>query len=424
MTDKADLIDSNSDASVNVSIGDRSSSMRARLSRSLDGILRTLSTPLGCLLGTLLVTLLGGLFVHTRVYAMTGGLLAMILVGLFWPWFSVWSTRGGLTFVDTRAREGQPTTLRITLHNRPILSVHGLQVVWQNAEPGQSNEIESIATLARLPGRKSIVLDHPFTPSRRGEYPLGEAYVTCRLPFDLWTARRRLTVERKLLVWPATHVVGPIPEGAGRSEQAALSLRDRAGTQGDFLGVRPYRRGDSLRRVHWGQTARYDRLIVCEVEAATIPAVRVTLDVNVSTYPGPEGDACFENAVREAASLCEQWLLDGATVELVAGPLLVPARAGRRQLTTIMDALARVRRSVWVKTKRFVSEDMFEVLVTSGSFSPTGIKRSKGRCLCIRVASENGEIDFQATGLPRDGFSSTNLSLSDTVVSQAGRFSC
>jgi hypothetical protein len=137
MADLEDMANPNSDASVHASIGDRSCGMRTRLLRSLDRILPILSTPLGCLVGTLLVTLLGGLFINTRVYAMTGGLLAMILVGLFWPWFSVWSTCGILTFMDARGREAKQSTLRITLHSRSVLSVHGLQVVWQNAEPGQ-----------------------------------------------------------------------------------------------------------------------------------------------------------------------------------------------------------------------------------------------------------------------------------------------
>ncbi len=389
------------------SIEDSPRGKRSYLVRSLDFILRTLSTPLGCLLGTLLVTVLGGLFVHTRVFAMTGGLLAMILVGLIWPWFSVWSTRGVLKFMDNRGREGKPTTLQITLHNRSFLSIHGLQMVWRIAESGESEDTQSIETLARLPGRASVVIDHSFIPSRRGEYPLGEAYVTCRLPFGLWTARRRLTIEKRLLVWPATHPVGPIPEAAGRSEHAALSFRARAGTQGDFLGIRPFRRGDSLRRVHWGQTARYDRLIVCELEAATIPAVRVVLDVDSSAYPGGEGHACFENAVREAASLCEQWLGDGATVEFVAGSHVVPARAGRLQIVAIMDALSKVERSsksIDGSTQLSLPmDDLFKVFVTSSSSPAPGTDHSGNRAMCVRATTENGSrtpIPSHSLGTP------------------------
>lgn len=390
-----DMVDAairNGDASTQPSRAGRSHGMRANLLRLVDIALRFLATPLGCLLGTFLVTLIGGLFVHTRVFAMTGGLLAMILVGLLWPWFSVWSSRGVLTFPATRGREGKPTTLRITLQNRSFISVYGLQIAWRNTDSEESDEVEFIATLARLPAGKSVVIEHSFTPSRRGEYPLGEAHVTCRLPFDLWTARRRLKIDKRLLVWPATHPVGPIPEAAGRSEQAALSLRNRAGTQGDFLGVRPYRRGDSLRRVHWGQTARYDRLIVCELEAATIPAVRVVLDVDSSAYPSDAGHACFETAVREAASLCEQWLLDGATVELVAGSRVVPARAGRPQITAVMDTLSKVKRTVVSadehKPLRLITGDMFEVFVTSNAATTPGTRRAGGRTLSVRVPGE------------------------------------
>ena len=59
--------------------------------------------------------------------------------------------------------------------------------------------------------------------------------------------------------------------------------RDRPGTWGDVLGVRPYRRGDVLRRIHWPQSARHGQLVVCEVQASR-PSVQIVLDTHPESH--------------------------------------------------------------------------------------------------------------------------------------------
>jgi uncharacterized protein (DUF58 family) len=51
----------------------------------------------------------------------------------------------------------------------------------------------------------------------------------------------------------------------------------RPSTHGDFLGVRAFRRGDSLKSIHWVQSARLDELIVCERGGPQQQAVEVHL---------------------------------------------------------------------------------------------------------------------------------------------------
>ncbi len=54
----------------------------------------------------------------------------------------------------------------------------------------------------------------------------------------------------------------------------------RSGGQGDFLGLRDYRVGDSIRHVHWAHTARLDSLVVCERAAAEQSPWQVWLNVD------------------------------------------------------------------------------------------------------------------------------------------------
>ena len=108
-----------------------------------------------------------------------------------------------------------------------------------------------------------------------------------------------------------------MPEAEGSHASDGLATRDRAGHWGDPLGVRPYRRGDPLRRVHWGLTARHGELIVRELQSNAVPRVQIVLDAHPAAHAGSGPDGSREWAIRVAASLAEGWIGQGAEVELV-----------------------------------------------------------------------------------------------------------
>jgi uncharacterized protein (DUF58 family) len=198
--------------------------------------------------------------------------------------------------------------------------------------------------LAHLGGWKRGEVECLFVPDRRGDHPVGGAWLVTGFPFGLWEASRALTVERSVLVWPRTFPVGPIPEEAGGDVSEGTTFRDRPGDAGDLLGVRSYRRGDPLRRVHWGQTARHGELIVCERQAAAAPRVQVVLDLDPASHVGIGPNGSLEWAIRVAASLLDDWIGQGADAELVVGHRPITGRGGstasRRRV--LLDTIARL----------------------------------------------------------------------------------
>ena len=169
--------------------------------------------------------------------------------------------------------------------------------------------------------------------------------MACGFPFGLWEASRPLEVAAPLLVWPRTFPVGPVPDAEGSQASDGLATRDRAGHWGDPLGVRPYRRGDPLRRVHWGLTARHGELIVREVQSNAVPRVQIVLDSHAAAHAGSGPDGSREWAIRVAASLAEGWIAQGAEVELVLDGRSILPRGGsaRARSRAVLDAMARFR---------------------------------------------------------------------------------
>ncbi len=203
---------------------------------------------------------------------------------------------------------------------------------------GEGNQ--PIAGLTILPGRRTAICRWNFTPESRGVYPRIAPLLTTGFPFGLWENSLRLVVDGSLIVWPKTYPVGPIPPVRGDRQIEGNVSRNKVGSTGDVLGVRPYRRGDSPRRIHWGQSAKHDRLIVCELQSNARPVIQLVLDADPRVHVGEGGNSSREWAIRIVASLARGWLEQGAQVGLAWAGCDIPPASGIKQTQTVLDALA------------------------------------------------------------------------------------
>jgi uncharacterized protein (DUF58 family) len=327
---------------------DRLTKLRDILSRDfLPGMapyLRWIRTPLGSLGLAALASGLCGMFLHAQGFVVSMGILVVTGLGLIWPWLIVRGLNGSLSFDRRRCREGESVACRLTLCNRMPWGAWGVSVRGGFADPvDHGRDDDALVGLAFVPGWRSIAETVAFIPAARGVYPGRQPKVVCGFPFGLWEASRPLDVAAPLLVWPRTFPVAVLPELEGVHASEGLATRDRAGHSGDPLGVRPYRRGDPLRRVHWALTARHGELIVRELQSNAVPRVQVVLDTRPAAHAGSGPDSSREWAIRVAASLAEGWIGRVAEVELVLDGEPVPSLGSARARTAaLLDALARL----------------------------------------------------------------------------------
>lgn len=184
--------------------------------------------------------------------------------------------------------------------------------------------------------------------TRRGDYLIGPEALRLRCPLGLFAAERVAGAAAPLVVFPA---IDPLPptlprSGVSRAPSATGGCLREAGEGGLVLGVREYRPGDALRRVHWPTTARRGRLSIIEHERQVARGVALFLDLSRETLRGLGRQSTLEVAVRLASAVTAAYLAQGDRVALHgqgAEPLHLPAGAGRAQLARALDALARVR---------------------------------------------------------------------------------
>jgi uncharacterized protein (DUF58 family) len=301
-----------------------------------------LYNPLGVLVLAAIAALLCGFFLHSQGFILCGCMLAVIGLGVFWPTISLWGISAAVSFERSRSSEGESVEIQLTLCNRLLLSARGLAV-----RNGFGEECsQPVASVSAAPGRSTAICRWNFIPNRRGVYPLNAPQLTSGFPFGIWEYSRRLNVQGSLIVWPKTYSVGPIPPVRGDRQVEGNVSRSKVGSTGDVLGVRPYRRGDSPRRIHWGQSAKHDRLIVCELQSNARPVIQIVLDADPRIHAGAGENGSREWAIRIVASLAKGWLEQGAQVGLAWAGFDIPPSSGIKQTHKILDALAALPGSI------------------------------------------------------------------------------
>ncbi len=115
-----------------------------------------------------------------------------------------------------------------------------------------------------------------------------------------------------------------------------------------ILGTRDYQHGRPAKYIHWKATARHQKLQEKIFEPSAQEKMLLVVDVGPFARHGAE--AAFERMLETVASVAVRLAERGCAVGLVTngrmtgeGPSIVSVTRNPRQLTILLDALARVR---------------------------------------------------------------------------------
>ena len=302
-----------------------------------------MKNPLWVLVLATVGTVLCGVFLNPWIFALTALLLVVVGAGTVLPWVAIKGINCQVLFDVRRVAFGQPALVRLRIQNRWPLPVWGLSLIngfasGQIAADRQLSDGDEGIAFARVPGWSTMEYTWSFVAKQRGLYPVnGLAEVETSFPFGLFRARRRADVQGQLIVWPETISLIGMPDAAESQVSDDTFSDRRVGDFGDILGTRPFREGDSLRRVHWAQTARQQTLIVTERQAPLTNSIRISIALPTSDV---SSSATVEHCIRVAASLCESLHRQHCRVELQLGEQLLVAGQSAAGLQRVMDALA------------------------------------------------------------------------------------
>ncbi len=261
---------------------------------------------------TLLALALAMFLIATNVqaallYLVSSALLAVVVISYAVASWSVYGLSAA-RHAPAEAFEHVPLTLEAVVHNggrwaRALLSIH--DDLAPDIEPA----------LAWLPGRRAVSKRYETTLPR-GVFAEAPLVVSCAAPFGIWTARRAFSAAAGLTVFPLFEDIPTLPILEAMSSPAeTLHERRGAGAGYDYLGIRDYRRGDSLRVVHWRSSARRGELVVKEFEEEI--ASPVTVVVVGAGVAGEPGNTTLDAAARLAATIANYCLTSGHPLRLI-----------------------------------------------------------------------------------------------------------
>ena len=306
-----------------------------------------------------------GIFLNPLVFVLTALLVVVTGMGVALPSIAVRGISCRVVFDVPRSRVGAPALVRLSVKNRFPFPVWGLSLIRGFAQDDSSDGDEGIA-LARVPGWSTVEYSWPFEAKRRGLYPNKTAEVETGFPFGLFRARRPVVTEGQLTVWPLTAKLEGMPDASESQQTEEQFSERRVGEFGDMMGTRTFRPGDSLRRMHWAQTARQQTMIVTERQAPAMTSVRVVLDLSEASHPEQDRESTVDLAVATAASICESLHRQHSRVELILGDQRFVAGDSSAGFQRVIDLLA-VADVVSEETAQSLRSQGFEILITTAS---------------------------------------------------------
>jgi uncharacterized protein (DUF58 family) len=265
------------------------------------------------------------------------------------------------------ATAGAPFTYRVRVQNAGRAAVDGLSLREDFADPRPTHDAYNAAIgiptyrkwkrlvaanqLARVPERAvpalapgaAIDVEVEAVALRRGISHSHGLIVGRADPLGLMKALARVPHSANLTVLPRRYTLPLLRlPGSRRYQPGGVTLATSVGDSEEFVGLRDYRPGDPLQRIHWKSFARAARPIVKEYQDEYYERHALVLD----TFVAARDEALFEEAVSVAASFAytidtRECLLD----LMFVGTETHAYTAGRGQMQAgnLLEILAGVR---------------------------------------------------------------------------------
>lgn len=230
----------------------------------------------------------------------------------------------------------------------------------------------------------------------RGRYPIESAEIVIEDPFALERVDVALERRESLLVYPRLVDVDRLFSDAGARTPGGRRLLLRRPTGFELHSVRQHAEGESLRRVHWPQTARRGELMVKELEDAPRDETAVFLDADASVVVGTAPDSSFEVQVRAAGSILRSHARRGRRTSLVVNaqtPIYQRIHSYEGDWHLALEILASVAPDGHVPAAHVLADETgpaaraLEVTVVTAILSPKLVERMVQRAFAHYAAT-------------------------------------
>ena len=266
--------------------------------------------------------LAGGKFLYMFFYL-------MVLVFLI-PYLrlrrNLFKIKGDIKVSSSHGEVGQKLAVAYKVVNSPAGRFPYLEL---KGILGASLQEEEDGKLISLEEGGSAVFQREVLCTRRGIYDLASLTVKTGDPFGFFTIERPLCTGQEIKIYPRLRDYAEIVLPA-KQHFGDLSVQDKQFEDySQVSDLRAWQDGDSIKRIHWKQSASHDQVIVKNFVLQGDASLTIFIDMEAKNYRRDHGHRFEDLAVEVAASFIYFSLQENLPLRVFSEPALRDGMSGR-----------------------------------------------------------------------------------------------
>jgi uncharacterized protein (DUF58 family) len=245
--------------------------------------------------------------------------------------------------MDSRIEEDDLLEVELSLLNKGWFPVFNL-LIEDSLECAIPQERRKMVLLEYLRAGGAVKLRYSCACPLRGRYFAGPLSVYFFDPWGLFFLKKNFNVRSELYVMPKIFKIYKFPELLkGTLPWFGIGTKRVSGDEDEFFGIREYKDGDPIKRIHWFSTARMNKLIVKEYQCRSYSRATILFNLDQENNFGEGKESVGEYTIKIAASVAKYLLDNDVSVEIIAHAqqlLHMPFNKGREHLENIYRLLS------------------------------------------------------------------------------------
>jgi uncharacterized protein (DUF58 family) len=261
--------------------------------------------------------------------------------------------------LPTKIEEDDFLGIEAVIENRGVIPLINF-VLEDNLSCAIPEERERRILLDYLGAKSSTSIRYSCYCPQRGKYKLGPFSIYIFDPFGLFFIKKKHYVYSEVYVLPQTFNIRKFPILVkGTAPWFGIETSRVSGDEHEFYGVREYKPGDPLKRIHWLSTARKNKLIVKQFQRQVFFRATILFNLSKDRNFGEGKKSVTEYTIKIAASVAKHLLEIGVSLEIIAhvGEIVrIPFNKGPEHLDDIFKFLAVAQAESKVKIDEIFQE--------------------------------------------------------------------
>lgn len=209
---------------------------------------------------------------------------------------------------------------------------------------GSPQDSQKRVLIEYIPANSSVNAKYNCLCPQRGGFTIGPFKAYFFDPLGLFFLRKIYHINSQLYVYPKTFRIKKFPSLVrGIVPWFGIETAHVSGDEDEFYGLREYREGDPLNKIHWISTAKTNKLIVKQFQRQNFFKATIIFNLEKEKDFGEGKESISEYIVKIAASIAKYLIERDISLEVIAHTkelVHIPANKGPEQLENILRFLS------------------------------------------------------------------------------------